>query len=75
MNTSEINKVKSAFLRNGYSWDDWKFEELVEWAEGYILKELIRGHFHDGVYMMVDWAVRWGQNNKIEESKKDESNY
>ena len=35
------------------------FLELVEWSEGYILKELIAGNFHNAVWMVVDQSVRW----------------
>lgn len=48
------------------------FVELVEWAEGYILKELIAGNFHNGVWMVVDQTARWEnkQDRKGKAKKK-----
>ncbi len=44
---------------------DMTFEELVEWAEGHILKELIKGKFHSAVYTVCDVAARWhAEQNK-----------
>ena len=50
---------------------DMEFQELVEWAEGYILKELIVGKFHNAVWGVVDQAVRWKEEqDKREKAKK-----
>jgi hypothetical protein len=46
------------------------FVELVEWAEGYILKELIAGNFHNGVWMVVDQSTRWEQADREKAKKK-----
>ena len=39
--------------------ENMTFEELVEWAEGHILKELIKGNFHSAVYTVCDVVSRW----------------
>jgi len=42
------------------------FEELVEYAEGYVLKELIKGNFHDAIYNICIATTSWceAQNKK-----------
>lgn len=46
------------------------FVELVEWAEGYIIKELIVGKFHEAVWIVIDQAVRWEQKQNKRGKKK-----
>lgn len=43
------------------TYEDWDFTQLVDYAAGYILKELIAGKFRSSVYAMLDLAVRWRQ--------------
>jgi hypothetical protein len=49
---------------------EMEFTELVEWAEGYILKELIAGKFHNAVWCVVDQSVRWQQEQDKREKAK-----
>ena len=35
------------------------FDDFVDWAAGYILKELIAGRFCNSVFMVCDCAIRW----------------
>jgi len=47
------------------------FSELVEWAEGHILKELIRGDFHGAVFTVCEVTTRWHEHQeKIEKKRK-----
>lgn len=39
-------------------------EEFVDWAAGPILKELLRGDFRGGVWMVIDQALRRGKESK-----------
>ena len=47
------------------SWD-----ELVDWAAGYLLQELIAGRFRSGVHMVIDQAVRWRDEQEKKSKKK-----
>jgi len=46
------------------------FQELVEWAEGEVLKELIKGNFHNAIWTVCDVATRW--HGAISSSSKKE---
>lgn len=43
------------------------FDELVNWAAGYILQELLKGKFRDAVYITLAKAIEWSQehNKKV----------
>ena len=35
------------------------FDELVDWAAGFILLELIKGNFRQAVFTVLEAACRW----------------
>ena len=43
---------------------DMTFEELVNWAAGRILLDLIAGKFKDGVWVVCDAACKWREASK-----------
>jgi len=52
--------------------EEMSFEELTEWSEGYILRELIVGNFHNAVYTVCSQSVLWSKHT--ESKKKTEKN-
>ena len=50
--------------------EDMTFDELVEWSEGHILKELIKGQFHSAVYTVVRIAMENREKQLKKEKKK-----
>ena len=38
---------------------DMDFTELVDFAAGHILKELIKGEFRSAVWQMMNMAIEW----------------
>lgn len=43
-----------------------KFDELVDWAAGHILKQLIAGKFRAGVIHAMDQSILWYKERKGE---------
>jgi hypothetical protein len=39
--------------------DDLSFDELVDWAAGHMLKELIAGNFRGGVWFALNVTSQW----------------
>lgn len=38
---------------------EMKFEELVDWAAGYVLKGLIAGDFRSSIWFVLNEAILW----------------
>ena len=51
------------------------FEELVEWAAGHILKELIKGDMYNAVYAVCLSAANWKQAQEEEKNKSKAKKY
>ena len=49
--------------------EELTFQELVEWAEGEVLKELIKGKFHDAIWRVCDVAARWHESQQPKKKK------
>jgi hypothetical protein len=49
--------------------EELTFDELVEWAEGEVLKELIKGKFHNAIWMVCNTAAQW---HEAQSKKKKE---
>ena len=47
------------------------FDEMVGWAEGYLLKELIAGHFHTGVATVLRVVTEWHAAPPTRVAKED----
>lgn len=47
--------------------EDMTFNELVDWAKGKVLLDLVNGKFGDGVWFVCNQAVVW----KEAQDKKD----
>lgn len=52
------------------TFEEMTFDELVEWAAGHILKELIKGNFHSGVWCVCDASTRWHMAQEDNRKKK-----
>ena len=48
---------------------DWTFEELVDWATGHILQELLKGKFRSGVFVAFDVCLMWKQDRDKKKGK------
>lgn len=73
MNSDNWNDTKLPELKRtsmGKTIEEMTFEELTEWAEGYILKELIGGNFRNAVYTVCSQSTLWKESQK-KKTKKD----
>lgn len=50
--------------------EQWTFDELVEYCEGDILKRLIKGEFHASIWSNLDLAIRWSKEQDKPKTKK-----
>jgi hypothetical protein len=49
--------------------EEMTFDELVEWAQGYILLELIKGNFHIAIFHVCEVTARWRQSQDKKKKK------
>jgi len=49
---------------------EMSFEELVDWAAGYILTALIAGRFRTSVWLVCNQATRWKEEQKKKSNKE-----
>lgn len=53
--------TKTLTPRNNIEHPEFTFEELVDWAAGYLLQQLIAGKFRSGVWMICNQAILWSK--------------
>ncbi len=49
--------------------EEWTFDELVDYHAGAILKELIAGTLKSGVWIAMDQAIRWHREQMKKEKQ------
>ncbi len=49
--------------------DQWSFDELVDYHAGAILTELIAGKLKSGVWLAMDQAIRWHREQMKKEKR------
>lgn len=50
--------------------EDWTFQEVVEYYQGKILKELLAGNFETAVWSAVEGSMRWHKAQTEKKPKK-----
>lgn len=50
--------------------DQMSFDELVDWAAGYILTELIGGRLKSATFVVLQQAIRWREVQREKEQQK-----
>jgi len=50
--------------KNQHPVEMWKYEDLVDYVEAYLLKSLLKGELHSAVFTMLQLAIQWHKEKK-----------
>lgn len=50
--------------KNQHPVEYWTYQELVDYAESHLLKSLLKGDLHGGVFLMLQLAIQWSKGKK-----------
>jgi hypothetical protein len=50
--------------KNQHPVEYWTYEDLVDYAEAYLLKSLLKGDLHSAVWQMLQLGIQWQKGKK-----------